>query len=173
MFRNKDVQKFIAIVINIKLYPYFWLMVKKISIVYLMILVQGFILAHSFVPHHHHHAESAATQDAHDHAHEHSHLHEHDGTDQEEHSTSTNIFDILFSNLHHSGDSVVYVQRSEVTVQKVLKKINKLDIANILQPLSVPYLISKPIVYESRTTPHFSNKYNLNFSLRGPPFFIV
>lgn len=147
-------------------------MVKKFSIVYLLIMVQGFILAHSFVPHHHHNAESAANQDVH--PHEHGHSHEHDASERDnEHSSSTNIFDILFSNIQHFGDNVVFIQRSDVAVQKVLKKINKLDIVNVQQPVSVPYLFSRPIVYESWTINHYSNKYNLNFSLRGPPFFIV
>lgn len=143
---------------------------KQQMIAYFIIFIQGFILAHTFVPHHHHHTqESSCFLDVSDYHHKHYHAH----TADDHHDENRGIFDILFSNMHHSQEGVIYVAQQDVHFlkQDVLKQ-NLTDFT-IQQPVTIKYLIGKPITYEHPALTHYNYKYKQNFSLRGPPFFIV
>lgn len=129
---------------------------KKLSIFFLTI-AQIIILSHTVIMHHHD-AQEVGT---------HKHLHD------EDHS-GKNPWDIAFSSFTHSGDQAVFTDsdKTEVSFFKVAPQPYAVIVQNpavVFQPEEV----QQKHVFPLERRELYQSLHLLNYSLRGPPVFIV
>ena len=132
-------------------------MLKKYSILTLLLVAYTIVLAHSIIPHHHHHDDHETEQTA---------SHHHDDDHEDDNSLAHS-----FANYSHTGDAAVIHQQpddsfvSHIVVTRYLTPVFEFAVKAIESPLPIRKL-SNHIIPQSRHC--LSSK-----GLRAPPYSLV